>query len=303
MRYSAGMDNVLTCGGCGADLPPRTTICPECGWDLGTALSVPPRRTLLQQLGAGGWRLLVYGAILLLPLVGFARLRETGPGPDLATTLRWMAFGDDGRAAELVTLHRMYEIGSAVSRYAVRETEAFPFEGEWGRALAPMATMNVRGWIQLVIFGADADSAPASVREFYEVRDTDGWGRPYRVETRLIDRDEAWREDPVVRADLELGLHETLFREGLPDLGRGDWLRLELTSAGRDGTFDTGDDLRFVSYSLASAPLQMLADPRWVVERIERNYERGPQFFRVDGSEHDLIDARLLAEFRLTSLH
>ncbi|HSL18243.1 MAG TPA: hypothetical protein VLB51_10105 [Methylomirabilota bacterium] len=297
------MDNVLTCGGCGADLPPRTTICPECGWDLGTALSVPPRRTLLQQLGAGGWRLLVYGAILLLPLVGFARLRETGPGPDLATTLRWMAFGDDGRAAELVTLHRMYEIGSAASRYAVRETEAFPFEGEWGPALAPMATMNVRGWVQLVIFGADADSAPASVREFYEVRDTDGWGRPYRVETRVIDRDEAWREDPVVSADLELGLHESLFREGLPDLGRGDWLRLELTSAGRDGTFDTGDDLRFVSYSLASAPLQMLADPRWVVERIERNYERGPQFFRIEGSEHDLIDARLLAEFRLTSLH
>ncbi|HSN55985.1 MAG TPA: hypothetical protein VLT32_15030 [Candidatus Sulfomarinibacteraceae bacterium] len=297
------MDNVLTCGGCGADLPPRTTICPECGWDLGTALSVPPRRTLLQQLGAGGWRLLVYGAILLLPLVGFARLRETGPGPDLATTLRWMAVGDDGRAAELVTLHRMYEIGSAASRYAVRETEAFPFEGEWGRALAPMATMNVRGWIQLVIFGSDADSAPASVREFYEVRDTDGWGRPYRVETRVIDRDEAWREDPVVRADLELGLHETLFREGLPDLGRGDWLRLELTSAGSDGTLDTDDDLRFVSYSLASAPLQMLADPRWVVERIERNYERGPQFFRIEGSEHDLIDARLLAEFRLTSLH
>ena len=303
MRYTAGVDNVLTCGGCGADLPPRSTICPECGWDLGTALAAPPRRTLLQQLGAGGWRLLVYGAILLLPLVGFARLRETGPGPDLATTLRWMALGDDGRAAELVTLHRMYEIGSAASRYAVRETEAFPFEGEWGRALAPMATMNVRGWIQLVIFGADADSAPASVREFYEVRDTDGWGRPYRVETRVIDRDEAWRDDPEVAADLEAGLHETLFREGRPELGRGDWLRLELTSAGRDGTFDTGDDLRFVSYSLASAPLQMLADPRWVVERIERNYERGPQFFRIEGSEHDLIDARLLAEFRLTSLH
>ena len=297
------MDNLLTCGGCGADLPPRTTICPECGWDLGTALAVPPRRTLFQQLGACGWRLLVYGAILLLPLVGFARLRETGPGPDLATTLRWMAFGDDGRAVELVTLHRMYEIGSAASRYAVRETEAFPFDGEWGRALAPMATMNVRGWIQLVIFGADADSAPASVREFYEVRDSDGWGRPYRVETRVIERDESWRDDPVVAADFEQGLQETLFREGLPELGRGDWLRLELSSAGRDGAFGTGDDLRVVSFSLASAPLQMLADPRLVVDRIERNYERGPQFFRLEGSEHDLIDARLLAEFRLTSLH
>ena len=148
-----------------------------------------------------------------------------------------------------------------------------------------------------------ADSAPASVREFFEVRDTDGWGRPYRVETRLIDRSERWAEDPVIAADLNEGLKEDLFRKGEPELGRGDWLRLELTSAGRDGELDTRDDLGFISYSVASAPLQMLVNPDSVVRKIERNYERGPQYFRITGSEYDLIDARLLAEFRLTSLH
>jgi len=47
----------------------------------------------------------------------------------------------------------------------------------------------------------------------------------------------------------------------------------------------------------------MLAQPDLVVKKIERNYTIGPQYFRVEGSDYDLIDARLLAEFRLTSLH
>ena len=47
----------------------------------------------------------------------------------------------------------------------------------------------------------------------------------------------------------------------------------------------------------------MLASPELVVKKIERSYTIGPQYFRVEGSRYDLIDARLLAEFRLTSLH
>jgi hypothetical protein len=297
------MDNVLKCGSCGADLPTRVTICPECGWDLAAAVSSPPRRSLVQQFASGGWRVLVYGALILLPVLGFARLRDTGPGPDLPTTLRWMAFGDGGRAAELVTIHRMHEIGAAASRHAVREVEPFDFSDGWGARLAPKSTMNVRGWIPLVFFGADTDMAPASVREFYDVREVDGWGRNYRVEARVIERGEAWREDPVVVRDLELGLQARFHTVDRPELGDGDWLRLELTSAGLDGAFETDDDLRFISYSLISEPLRMLADPAWVVERIERNYVIGPQFFRLDGSSYDLIDARLLAEYRLTSLY
>jgi hypothetical protein len=257
----------------------------------------------VQQIASGGWRILVYGALILLPILGFARLRTTGPGPDLETTLRWMAFGDGGRAAELVTIHRAHEIGAAVSRYAVRELEAFSFEGDWAAALAPKATMNVRGWMPLVFFGADTDMAPASVREFYEVRDVDGWGRPYRVESRIISRGDGWRGDAQITADLAAGLQARFFTLDRPDLDRGDWLRLELTSAGRDGAFGTGDDLRFISYSLISAPLRMMADPEIVVRRVERAYTLGEQYFRVEGSDFDLIDARLLAEYRLTSLY
>ena len=77
----------------------------------------------MQRLREGGWRYLVYPLSVALPIIGFMRLRTTGPGPDLLTTLRWMAFGDGGRAAELETIHRMHEIGSAASRFMVRENE------------------------------------------------------------------------------------------------------------------------------------------------------------------------------------
>lgn len=297
------MDNTPKCGSCGADLPGRATICTTCGWDLSTTVSSPPKRSILQQLASGGWRVLVYGAIILIPVMGFARLRATGPGPDLPTTLRWMAFGDDGRAAELISIHRAHQIGAAASRHAVREVEAFRFEDDWDTELAPKATMNVRGWMPLVFFGADTTMAPASVREFYEIKDVDGWGRPYRVVSTIIPKGPGWREDPLVQADFEAGLQARFHTLDVPNLGTGEWSRLELTSAGRDGEFDTLDDLRFISYSLASAPLRMLADPNLVVKKIERDYVIGPQYFRLEGSRYDLIDARLLAEYRLTSLY
>jgi hypothetical protein len=278
-------------------------MCPHCGWDLSAVLARPPRQPILQQLGSRGWRLIVYGAILALPIIGFARLRSTGPGPDLPTTLRWMVFGDGGRAAELVTIHRAYEIGAAASRFAVRETEAFPFAGDWQDELAPYATMNIRGWMPLVFFGADSERSPESVREFYEVRDVDGWGREYRIETRVLDRDTDWTSDPEVARDLGEGLNETFFTLGRPKLGDGDWLRLVVTSAGGDGELDTGDDLIFVSYSQISRPLRLVISADKLTKEIERAYTIGPQFFRVEGSDYDLVDARLLAEYRLTSLH
>ncbi len=303
LRYPSAMDNVIICGSCGADLPQRSTICAACGWDLRSAIATEPRRSILGRLGSGGWRVLVYGAIILLPILGFGRLRDTGPGPDLPTTLRWMATGDDGRAAELITIHRAHEIGAAVSRYAVRETEPFGFEGEWQDELAPHSTMNIRGWMPLVFFGADSEMAPASVREFFEVREIDGWGRDYAIHTRFVERGEGWMNDPEIENDLEAGLQARFHTVDRPDLGNGDWLRLELVSAGKDGVFGTGDDLRFISYSLIARPLRLMASPETVLKQHERDYTIGTQYFRLEGSDYDFIDARLLAEYRLTSLY
>ena len=231
------------------------------------------------------------------------RLRTTGPGPDLPTTMRWMAFGDGGRAAELETIHRMHEIGSATSRYGVREMEVPPFDGDWEEVLAPAATVRIRGWIPLMFVGADTSMAPASVREIYEVRSTDGWGRPYRVTADPLLRSGEWRKSARVMADLDDGLQATFFTLDEPEFERGDWLRLEIESAGPDGDFDTGDDIRMVTYLRVGHVFQLLYDTDEIQRRVERAYTIGRHYYRFEGSNYDLIDARLLAEYRLTSIH
>ena len=297
------MDDRIICEGCGKKLREGSTICLHCGWDQTTALTQKQRVSLLEYLVKGGWRVVVYGLILLLPVLGFMRLRTTGPGPDLPTTLRWMVFGDGGRAAELTTIHRMHEIGSATSRYAVREMELPPFDGDWEEVLARSSTARVRGWMPLVFFGADYRMAPASVRELYEVRSVDGWGRPYRISVRPIVRGEGAYEDPVVVADLEAGLQATFFTVDRPDLEHGEWARLVIESAGADGKFDSDDDLRMISYVRVGQVFRLLYDPSRVQVEIERAYTIGRHYFRIEGSQYDLIDARLLAEYRLTSIH
>jgi hypothetical protein len=297
------MHDRIICDGCGKKLQPGATICLHCGWDQTAALAQPEPISIAEYLKAGGWRVVVYGLIFALPVLGFMRLRSTGPGPDLATTLRWMAFGDDGRAAELETIHRMHEIGSAASRFAVREMEMPPFDGEWEEVLARSATARVRGWMPLVFFGADTNMAPSSVRELYEVRKVDGWGRPYRISVRPIARDEEAFDDPVVRADLEEGLQATFFTRDVPDLVHGEWARLLVESAGRDGDFETDDDLRMISYVLVGHVFRLLYDPSRIQVEVERAYTIGRHYYRIEGSDYDLIDARLLAEYRLTSIH
>ena len=297
------MQDRIICDGCGKKLRPGATICLHCGWDQTAALAQPEPISIAEYVKSGGWRLVVYGLIFALPVLGFMRLRTTGPGPDLPTTLRWMAFGDGGRGAELETIHRMHEIGSAASRYAVREMEMPPFDGEWHEVLARSATARVRGWMPLVFFGADTNMAPSSVRELYEVREVDGWGRPYRITVRFIARDEAAFEDPLVVADLEQGLQATFFTRDVPDLVHGEWARLLVESAGPDGEFDTDDDLRMVSYIRVGHVFRLLYDPSRIQIEVERAYTIGRHFYRIEGSDYDLIDARLLAEYRLTSIH
>ncbi len=291
----------LTCGQCSQPLPPGAAICSNCGWDLITSVGESDRSSTVAILVACGWRLVVYGLLLALPLAFFARLKTIGPGPDLETTLDWICRGDGGRQAELVTMHRAYTVGGAVVRYALRNMEAPSFaEGhDWEADLAPLATMNSRGKLPMLFISTETDGAPASVLEPFAVRDTDGWGNPYRVKTRLMARSATWEQDPEVAADLEQGLNMTLSRLGRPDFAARDWLRLELISCGVDGIAETADDIRMVSYVPVGLVVRLNMDPRILQRQLEKEDYLGRHYFRFEGNRWDLIDARLLAEFRL----
>lgn len=290
-----------TCGGCGATMSPRRTICHECGWDLTAAPPASAREPLRLRAGAILPRLVLWFVVLALPLLGAWRLARVGPGPDLPTTLRWLALGDGGRAAGLVTLHRAHEIGSAAARYAVRELEPFTFEGEWRDELAPYATMRIRGWIPMLFVAADTDMAPAGVREIYEIEAVDGWGRPYRVESRVLERGDDPRELATATGDLEAGLQRSFFSLETPDFDAvTGWQRLALDSAGADGDLDTPDDIRFVTWIPVGFTFRVRGTDSEQLRR-ERSaaYTRGRHYFRFDSPAGDLVDARLLAEFRL----
>jgi hypothetical protein len=291
------------CAKCGAELEAGISICASCGWDLTVSASRPDKQPLRINLVATAWRVVVYGLLVLVPVLGFMRLRATGPGPDLETTIQWMIRGDGGRAAELVTTHRAHEISHAASRYAIHELAAPDFEGDWAKTLAPYSTMQVRGMLTMITIGADSTSVPRSVREFYEVRDKDGWGTPYRLSHRVVDRRGDSENDPLVREDLESGLRSSFFRYENPKLEEGDWLRLELVSAGRDQEFATEDDITFISYLTVGMTLRVRSDPRQVQRRMEVAYATGRHYFRLIGNNYPLLDARRLAEYRLESLY
>jgi hypothetical protein len=169
--------------------------------------------------------------------------------------------------------------------------------------LAAYSTIRVRGWMPLLFYGATTDMVPASVQEFYEVRSLDGWGRPYRVTARPLPRDMDRELDPEVAADLGQGLRVSFFRfEAPPFDSDTDWLRIELVSAGRDGAFETDDDLSLVSYFPVGFTLRLTRRPQELQRELDAAYTRGRHYFRIDGGRWDLIDARLLAEHRLEYL-
>jgi len=301
-RLALMIDN-NPCPECKAEIPPGDTICPSCGWDATTTLARPPRPSFWAILRGGAWRLMVYGAIVILPIVGFMRLRATGPGPDLETTARWMVMGDHGRAEELVSIHRAHEIAVAAARYAVDQLNPPPMDGDWAALLEPYATMYVRGWMPLLFYGATSDMAPSGVRTFYEIRAVDGWGRPYRVSSRVLLRDDGWSDDEQVVSDLNDGIQSSFYGPVLTELDQDrDWMRLEIRSAGSDASFDSPDDLVFISYFPVGLTLRLRGDQQALEREMSRAYTTGRQYFRVEGSPWDLIDARLLAEFRLEYL-
>lgn len=293
------LNSPSTCGGCGAELAAGVSICPKCGWDQTTAIVRPTPPPLGRTLLSVGLRVVLYGVLIALPLLGFMRLRTTGPGPDLPTTLRWMVLGDGGRAAALVTLHRAHEIGGAAARWAVRELAAFPFEGDWEPELAPYSTMEIRDFIPMLFIAADAGAASDALRELYEVRSTDGWGRPYRVSALDLPRGSVSAEFPQVTADFAEGLRTSFFNRANPELGdTAAWRRLEIVSAGADGGFDTADDIVFITYHPVEITFRVQGTAEQLSEQLSRAYTVGRQYFRFTAPEGDLVDARLLAEWR-----
>lgn len=297
------MNGLDTCPECKGGIPDQATICPSCGWDSTTAIARPERPSLVAALRGGAWRLVLYGLLISLPFLGFMRVRATGPGPDLGTSFKWMLSGDDGRANELLTIHRAHEIATAASRFAVEQLDAPTFDDDWGAQLEPYATMYVRGWMPLLFYGATSEMAPAGVRIFYEVGDTDGWGRPYRVNRRLLAKDDGWAGDEQVAADIEAGLQSSFYGPVLQELDEErDWMRIEIISDGSDGKADTDDDLRFISYIPVGLTIRLRTDTRRLERELERAYTLGRHYYRVENSSWDLIDARLLAEFRLEYL-
>ncbi len=286
------------CPSCGTLLE-GGEICRACGWDAALDHRRRPRRL---RPGALAARLLLWGLPVLLAAGGAWRWTRVGPGPDLATTVRWLVFGDGGRAAELTTLNRAYEIARAASRFSVRNMAPPSFDGDWADTLAPYATGAVRGWLPMLFVMADADLAPAAVRDMYAVRRMDGWGRPYRVRAVEIPRGTQPTPGREVAEDLRKGLQAGLFERGTPDLSAGDWLRLELRSAGRDGRFDTADDPVFLAYVPASHTLHLSRGHHELDRQLETAYTQGRVFFRIQGTREDLVAARLLAEHRLDAL-
>jgi hypothetical protein len=297
------MNALASCPKCSGEIPDRSTICPSCGWDSTTAIARPERPSLLAILRGGAWRLVVYGLLASLPFVVFMRVRATGPGPDLVTTTKWIVAGDSGRSEELVTIHRAHEIATSAARYAVQNLNAPDFDGDWAETLGPFATMHVRGWMPLLFYGATSDMAPASVRTFYDVRATDGWGRPFRIERRLLMRTDGWADDEELATDITAGLQSSFFGTFLTELDEErDWMRIAIVSAGADGDLETGDDLRFISYIPVGMTIRLRGNTNRLERDLERAYTQGRHHFRIEGNQWDLIDARLLAEFRLEYL-
>ncbi len=285
------------CPSCGGELG-SSVICPHCGWDPATAYAQSRKRSPIAILS----RILLWGGLVALLALSWWRWVLVGPGPDLPTTLRWIALGDGGRAASLVTLHRAHEIASAAARYAIREVEPPSFDGDWAKTLAPYSTMAVRGWLPLLFGAADAALAPDAVTTFYRVEAVDGFGRPWKVMTRNLPRGFDPEADPQVRADLEAGLWRSFFAAGRPDFHDIGHLRLELRSAGPDGRFATPDDIVFTSYIPVRMIFRAGIDRKTLQRTMEAAYLRGRQLYTWSGCRWDLIDARLLAEHRLDTL-
>lgn len=276
----------VPCPACGRDVTAREAFCPACGADLGVAA--------LRGAPSGGgapWALFVVLVLVAAGIVAlWQRFRAVGPGPDLSTTARWLVLGDGGRRAQLATLSRAYETARAVARLTLdRGAPASLDEVGW-RTIQSYSNADYRGFVSLVVWAADASAVRGRLAWMLAVDGRDGWGRPWR--STLTRWPGSGAPDGFFPGVVAAG--------AAPPRGRA-LFRLTLVSAGPDARFDTPDDLTLDAVFPAPRPVP-IGDPA-LEHRREEEIERGQVWVRVSGSDYDLIDARLLSEFYLTSVH
>lgn len=271
----------VDCPACGAAVELGRSFCERCGADLALAAARPRRRLVVPWL-----------SLLILAIVGGAlsvawqRVRVVGPGPDAATTWRWVLHGDGDRRPTLATLMRAYETARAVARCCLDTGEACPLSPADWRTIAGYSNAAWRGFVPLVQWAAASTAITGRLADLLTVDGTDGWGRPWQASLERV----AGSERPG-------GFYPGALQSGSPPpAGRPLW-HLTLRSAGADGRGGTRDDISFEAVFPAPRPLR-LGDPVAHRER-EVELERGQVWVRWQGTDYDLVDGRILAEFYL----
>jgi hypothetical protein len=274
------------CPICGCDVQAAEAFCPGCGADLHIAAVQGARRG-----GSRPWALIAALVLLATAVAGLrARFLATGPGPDPVTTLRWMALGDGQRRPTLATLSRAYETARAVARYCLDQGAPTSLAAvDWG-TIESYDNADYRGFVSLVLWAADHSAIRGRLASLLTVDGTDGWGRPWHA-TLL----------PWPASIAPSGLYPDVIVSGPPPPSGRVLLHLTLVSAGSDGTFGDADDITFEAVFPAAMAIR-LNDPAAQRAR-DAEIERGRVWVRWRGTTADLVDARLLAEFYLTSAH
>jgi hypothetical protein len=268
---------LVPCPSCGTDLPAGESFCPACGADL--SLSSRTRRDGL------GSRWLLIGAVLAigaLAVAGVARIRAVGPGPDLATTLRWILAGDGARRSTLATLARAYETSRAVMRCSLDRDEPCPLASPDWREIASYANAAWRGYVPLIQWAVPETDITGRLADLLAVDGRDGWGRPFRVDLA------PWQQQSTT------GFYPDAVGAGPPPPRERTLLHLTLLSAGPDGAFGTADDIRFEALFPGPGALQGNIE---ALKARQREIDRGRVWRRWSGTSHDLVEARTLAEW------
>jgi hypothetical protein len=271
----------IACPACGGETPLGESYCQRCGADL--ALAATRRRA---QFRVPWLSALLLAAVVAASLAGWQRFRAVGPGTDLATTLRWMVRGDGERRPTLATLLRAFETARAVMRCCLDTGGPCSLEPSAWVEVAGYSNAAWRGFVPLVQWAAARTAITGRLAELLTVDGKDGWGTPWRASLA-----------PLPRGTPPAGSYAGALGPGPPPpAGRELW-RLVLLSAGADRRADTGDDIRFEAIFPAPRPIR-LGDVTSAQERA-RELERGQVWVSWQGTDLDLVDGRILAEFYL----